>query len=117
MSNFELIFPILCCIDCMAIGGCLVNYFENTIKQIEEESREGKENREKSSEESSKEVYKIRYGASDDSICMAWQSNLEYVQKNRPEETEDYQHNQRLAIKAVSEARLKLDVLGLIHVN
>ena len=71
----------------------------------------------RNSEESSKEAYKIRYGASDDSICKAWQSNLEYVQKNRPEETEDYQHNQRLAIKAVSEARLKLDVLGLIHVN
>jgi len=38
LSNFELVFPVLCCIDCMAIGGCLINYFETSINQINAEN-------------------------------------------------------------------------------
>ena len=41
LSNFELVFPVLCCIDCMAIGGCLINYFETSINQINAENNKG----------------------------------------------------------------------------
>jgi hypothetical protein len=33
LSNYDIIFPVLCCIDCMAIGGCLVNFFDATITE------------------------------------------------------------------------------------
>jgi len=48
LSNFELVFPVLCCIDCMAIGGCLVNYFETSINQINAENNKGSINIKKS---------------------------------------------------------------------
>uniref|UniRef100_A0A6C0I2J7 Protein kinase domain-containing protein n=1 Tax=viral metagenome TaxID=1070528 RepID=A0A6C0I2J7_9ZZZZ len=35
LANFELVFPVLCCIDFMAIGGCLINFFEKTIAEAE----------------------------------------------------------------------------------
>lgn len=35
LANFELVFPVLCCIDFMAIGGCLINFFEKTIADAE----------------------------------------------------------------------------------
>jgi hypothetical protein len=31
IANFELIYPVLCCIDCMAIGGCLINFFDSIL--------------------------------------------------------------------------------------
>ena len=39
IANFQLIFPVLCCIDCMAIGGCLINFFENMLQIIEEDKK------------------------------------------------------------------------------
>jgi hypothetical protein len=35
LANFEVVFPVLCCIDFMAIGGCLINFFEKTITEAE----------------------------------------------------------------------------------
>lgn len=35
LANFESLFPVLCCIDFMAIGGCLINFFEKTISEAE----------------------------------------------------------------------------------
>jgi hypothetical protein len=43
MANFQLVFPVLCCIDCMAIGGCLINFFENMLQIIEENKNDKKE--------------------------------------------------------------------------
>ena len=36
IGNFEMIFPVLCCIDFIAIGGTLIEYFEKTIKELKE---------------------------------------------------------------------------------
>ena len=62
------------------------------------------------------ESYGLKYGQDDELMCKRWEENLDYIEKHRPEETQEYSDIQHLAIDAVKHTHLELDSLGLVQV-